>query len=126
MGYGTKLFYYHGLYDIEGTEELFIKAVIENILHHQNACEEYHELLSRQGFVLESLRSSADLFKIPPLPTLFLKRHHLYSVSPEHLMFKSTSSGTSGTASMIGLDWPSLINWLGMSLGTASKICSFE
>jgi len=118
MSYGNRLFYHRNLYDIEGTNELFVKAMYENVRHHQNKCPEYARLLVQQGFSPDNLKTIQDLSRIPPIPTLFLKQHTLYSSSPDHLILKSTTSGTSGKTSQMGLDWPSAWRGLGMVLGT--------
>ena len=112
-----RLFYHHDIYDLEGTENLFVRAVRDNVRHHRTRCPEYAQILESRGFSPESVRNIGDLADIPPIPTLFLKRHPLYSASPEHLMLKSTTSGTSGSVSTMGLDLPSAIRGLGMVLG---------
>lgn len=95
-----------------------MKAIKANIRHHQSRCPDYKALLTRQAFDPDIIKTIDDLYKIPPIPTLFLKNHALYSASPKHLMFKSTTSGTSGKVSEMGLDWPSAWRGLGMILGT--------
>ncbi len=53
-----------------------------------------------------------DLSKIPPLPTVYFKRHRLLSVPEKKLVIKATSSGTSGEKrSFVGLDLYSM--WRG-------------
>ena len=118
MRYGSRLFFHPKLYDLRGTDKLFLRAMTENIRHHQARCPEYAALLARQGFDPGILQAIGDLAKIPPLPTLFLKHHTLYSASPKHLMLKSTTSGTSGQTSQMGLDLASAWHGLGMILGT--------
>ena len=118
MGYGRKLFFHKKIYDLENTDALFVKAILENVKHHQIHCPQYAEILSRQSFSPDDIHTINDLYKIPPIPTLFLKNHTLYSASPKHLMFKSTTSGTSGKVSEMGLDWPSSLRGLGMIAGT--------
>jgi phenylacetate-coenzyme A ligase PaaK-like adenylate-forming protein len=81
-------------------------------------CPDYAAILRRYSFRPDDIETIHDLYKIPPIPTLFLKNHPLYSASPDRLMFKSTTSGTSGKVSEMGLDWPSLHRGLGMILGT--------
>ena len=118
MSYGSKLFYRRKLYDLEKTDDLFIKALLENVEHHRNHCPEYAEILSRRAFSPDEIHTINDIYKIPPIPTLFLKNHTLYSTSSKHLMLKSTTSGTSGKVSEMGLDWPSSWRGLGMIAGT--------
>ena len=112
------LFYHRRLYDLDGTEALFVRAMRGNVRHHVARCPEYAALLAARGFSPDDVRGIADLAEIPPLTTLYLKRHTLYSASPEHLKFVSTTSGTSGRVSVMGLDWPTCVNGLGMLLTT--------
>lgn len=118
MSYASKLFYKRKIYDLGKTDTLFVKAILQNVKHHQTHCLEYSEILSRKGFTLGDIHTIEDIYKIPPIPTLFFKTHTLYSTSPKHLMFKSTTSGTSGKVSKMGLDWPSSWRGLGMLTGT--------
>ena len=118
MSSAARLFYARKLYDVENTDGLFVKAMLENIRHHQKHCPEYAAILSRFGFSPDSVRTIDDLGKLPPIPTLFLKNHPLYSASLKHLILKSTTSGTSGKVSVVGFDWPSSWRGLGMILGT--------
>jgi len=112
-----KLFYHRNIYDPEKTGPLFLDAMRDNVRHHMEHCPEYKQILDRAGFYLESIQTIDDLYKIPPIPTLFLKRHTLLSTD-KRPMFKSTTSGTSGRVSEMGLDWPSARRGLGMVLGT--------
>ncbi|MHC1694845.1 MAG: acyl-protein synthetase [Eubacteriales bacterium] len=112
------MFYHRNIYDLDGTNTVFISAIKDNVRHHRNQCLEYAAILARQGFSEDSLITSDDLYRIPPIPTLFLKNHTLSSSPKEKLMLKSTTSGTSGKVSEMGLDWQSSLNGLGMILGT--------
>ena len=117
MNPALRLFYHRDIYDAEHTDRLFAAAMADNVRHHREHCPEYARILDMAGFSPEDVRSINDLHKIPPIPTLFLKRHTLYSTD-KRLMFKSTTSGTSGRVSVMGLDWPSARRGLGMVLGT--------
>lgn len=117
MSATRRLFYHRKLYDLPGTDTLFVRAMAENVRHHQTHCTEYADILRQRGYSPDSLRGVRDLADIPPLTTLFLKRHTLLSTDKK-LMFTSTTSGTSGHKSVMGLDWPSAWNGLGMVLGT--------
>jgi phenylacetate-coenzyme A ligase PaaK-like adenylate-forming protein len=118
MSYAQKLFWHGKIYDLENTDDLFVSAVLENVKHHAERCPEYTRILSRRGFSCEDVGSIEDIYKIPPIPTLFLKNHTLYSANQKHLMFKSTTSGTSGKVSEMALDLPSAWRGFGMMLGT--------
>lgn len=112
-----KLFYCNRIYDISGTDGIFVEAVLENVRHHMTNCGEYARILDTVGFSFDDVCGIEDLYRIPPIPTVFLKNHTLYSTDKK-LMFTSTTSGTSGKVSHMGLDWTSSLNGLGMILGT--------
>ena len=118
MSWSGRLFYHNNVYGLERTDALFVRAIVENLQHHRARCPEYAKLLARQAFSPDTIQTIRDLHKIPPIPTLFLKNHPMYSTPRERLMFKSTTSGTSGKVSEMGLDWPSGFRGLGMVLGT--------
>ncbi|WP_313164207.1 acyl-protein synthetase [Sedimentibacter sp.] len=118
MNYGNRLFYRRDIYSLKDTDELFFRAIIENVKHHMDKCPDYARILSQQGFSMEELKYIEDIYKIPVIPTLFLKNHTLYSTRSKHLMFKSTTSGTSGKVSEMALDLTSSWRGLGMILGT--------
>lgn len=117
MDAATKLFYRHNIYDTEGTNALFVEAILENVAHHRAHCPEYAAILENEDFRPETVRSAEDLCKIPPIPTLFFKKHTLYSTD-KRLLLESTTSGTSGTVSRSGLDWPSVVRGAGMVLSS--------
>ncbi len=118
MGLGRKLFFHRKIYDLQATDQLFVRAMVENVKHHQANCPEYAELLQRRGFSPDTIKTIDDLYKIPPIPTLFLKHHTLYSTHAKHLLMKSTTSGTSGRTSQMGMDLTSFTRAAGMVLGT--------
>lgn len=105
--YRKKLFSYRNLYDINGTDALFIDAIKGSIKHHTANCPEYGDILSRHKFNYSVINSTEDLHMIPALPTLFLKSHSLFSIPYDKLLFKASSSGTKGKASKVGLDYKS-------------------
>src|ERR1035437_4219562 len=117
MSYASRLFCHRKIYDLENTNELFLHAILENVRHHINNCHDYAKIAARCGFAIEEVKTIDDIYKIPPIPTVFLKNHTLYSVSPKHLMLKSTTSGTSGKVSEMALDWPSSLRGIGMIMG---------
>ena len=117
MTSAAKLFCHRKIYDVEATDSLFLKAILENVEYHREHCPEYAAILDDQKFSCENVKSVDDLYKIPPIPTLFLKKHTLCSTDKK-LLFSSTTSGTSGTVSYAGLDQRSARLGLGMILGT--------
>ncbi len=117
MSAGLRLFYHRRLYDLTSTDGLFFRAMTDNVRHHTARCPEYAAILESRGFSPDGLTGPGDLHKIPPLTTLYLKRHTLYSTQKK-LMFQSTTSGTSGRVSVMGLDKTSSVRGLGMILTT--------
>ncbi len=117
MSYARRLFCHRKIYDLENTNDLFLHAILENVKHHMDNCPEYARIIDHFGFAIEDVKTIDDIYKIPPIPTVFLKNHTLYSVSPKHLMLKSTTSGTSGKVSEMALDWPSSLRGIGMIKG---------
>ncbi len=110
MDYIKKLFRLKNPYDLAESEELFADAVRQNCCFHYEHCAEYKELLDRLGFSPYAEDAFDDLSKLPPLPTLYFKRHLLMSVPENRLVIKATSSGTGGhNQSVIGLDLYSLL-----------------
>ena len=104
MDYRRQLFKSKKLYDIDGTRELFLDAVRQNVAFHMQNCPDYKKILDREGFTPASLATEDDLCRIPVLPTLFFKSHSLYSMDKAKMKIRATSSGTQGEMSRIGLD----------------------
>lgn len=119
MSYGRKLFYQKNIYDLKKTDDLFVKSLIENVRHHQLHCPEYAEILIRRNFSPDEIVSVNDIYRLPPIPTMFFKNHTLHSSSHKRLLFQSTTSGTSGKVSEMGLDWSSA----GLGLGMVTNTC---
>lgn len=120
MSYRRKLFTCRELYNIEGTDDLFLKAVRESLAYHRANCPDYARILQHRAFDINCLQSVSDLYKIPAIPTVFLKSHGLFSIPYERLLFKATSSGTKGKPSTAGLDTKSAYFALRMVLRTFS------
>jgi phenylacetate-coenzyme A ligase PaaK-like adenylate-forming protein len=118
MNYGHKLFFHKDIYNTEDTNALFLNAILENIKHHTDNCPDYAKIISHQGFSINEVETIEDIYKIPPIPTLFLKKHTLYSAPENKLMLKSTTSGTGGKVSEMALDLSSAWRGMGMVLGT--------
>lgn len=100
-----RLFAWKELYDAAGTQELFVAAMKETCAFQYEHCPEYAALLDGLGFAPGDLRTPEDLARLPFLPTVYLKRHPLFSMPDSKLPIKATSSGTRGHKSEIGLDW---------------------
>lgn len=108
MDYQKKLFFTKQVYNHTQTEDIFLKAVKQNVIFHRKHCKNYEEILKNSNFSLSDLKTIQDLYLLPPIPTLFLKKHLLQSLENRELYFTSTSSGTSGEKSKIGFDRRSL------------------
>ena len=108
MNFRKKLFFHRNPYDLSNTRHLFFNAVKQNVKFHTENCSEYSTLLKSSGFEISQLKSEADIYKIPPVPSLYFKRNLLLSVPEDKLTLKATSSGTKGSHSVIGFDRQSL------------------
>lgn len=134
MKYRNRLFAAKDPYDIENTNELFTRAMAENCLFQYRSCKEYKRLADGLGFEAERLcgrdNADGDFFKtLPVIPTLFFKRHKIFSLPKRRLLLKATSSGTSGVnVSEIGFDFGSLICGLKMvlAMGKRHKLFSLK
>jgi phenylacetate-coenzyme A ligase PaaK-like adenylate-forming protein len=104
MGARRKLFHHRQVYDLPGTNELFIKAVRENAEWHYQNCDEYRKILDSRQFRPDMLAAYEDLYRLPPIPTLYLKQHQMLSIAEKKLRFKSTTSGTSGKPIEVGFN----------------------
>ena len=103
-----RLFRQKDIYNTEKTDELFAKAMRENAVFQYNNCADYRRILDGFGFRPDSIKGIEDLSKLPFIPTLYYKHHHLESVPSRKQIIKATSSGTSGSMSNIGFDFNSL------------------
>ena len=121
MGARQRLFAWRDQYDTLGTQELFVTAMRENCAFQYANCPEYAALLDGAGFCPEDLRESADLARLPPIPTVYLKSHRLFSIPPEKLPIRATSSGTRGKKSEIGLEWGAMLAGARMILRVAGS-----
>lgn len=121
------LFWKRDPYDIQGSDALFMRKLINNALFQFEHCEEYRRLLMMKGFTEERLLRLESPEELPFLPTLYLKRHQMFSVPERRLRVKAVSSGTSGNKSVIGFDLKSLWSGLGMllALGRRHGLFSF-
>jgi len=128
MDYRSKVFTNRDPYDLEKTDAYFIKAIKENISFHAANCQEYAKILQKKDFDIEALHNITDLYKIPVIPTLYLKSHEMFSIPKEKLLINATSSGTSGKMSHVGLDIKSAYYSLRMVLKTFSyyKLISLQ
>lgn len=121
MGFRRKLFFGRDPYFREGGE-LFLAAMRETLEKNAAGSDKYAEILKREGFSPDMLKTEADLAKIPPIPTLYFKRNRLFCVPERKLIIRAASSGTSGTASEVGFDLSSLL----IGFGALRRIFRFH
>ena len=100
-----KLFWLSRPYDLPGSDGRFLRAVRDSCAYHIKHCPAYRRICEAEGFSPGCLNRIDDLEKIPVLPTLFFKRHHVSSMPAWRQAFQVTSSGTSGSFSRVGFDW---------------------
>ncbi len=93
---------------------LFLRSARQLAAHHLAHCPDYARIAKAAGFTPDMLKSEADLYRIPVLPTLYFKRNRLFSVPEEKLRVTATSSGTKGAQSFVGFDRKSLALGIGM------------
>ncbi len=115
------LFWHADPYDVEGTENLFLKKVKENMLFQYQNCKQYHSILEHRGWNEQKVMELGSLEEIPFLPTLYFKHHRMDSIPEKKMLTRATSSGTSGSKSDIGYDLGSLWRALGMSIHMGRK-----
>lgn len=116
MKYRRKLFSKNMPYAVEETKDLFFKAVKENFEYQYNNCVEYRKIMESHNFSPKELKEYSDIEKIPFLPTLFFKKHEIYSMPKKKIPIISTSSGTKGAFSNIGYELSSMLCSLNMVL----------
>ena len=100
----------------------------DNVALHMASCPKYKNILENLGFSPGSLHSIEDLWKIPPLPTSYLKSATLLSKPYDKLLIKTTSSGTGGKKTLSGYDKGSALCALSMALKVLRfhKLLSFK
>ena len=100
-----RLFWFRDPYDLEGSQGKFVRAAADSCAWHMGRCPEYRAMAQGLGFSPKKLLETGDLSLIPMVPTLFFKRHALFSMSRGRMGMQVTSSGTSGKFSQVGFDW---------------------
>ena len=111
-----RLFWHRGPYDLPSTDQLFLQATADCCAFHMARCPQYRAIAEHLGFSPDQLRTMDDLVRVPMLPTLFFKRHALFSMPKWRMGMKVTSSGTSGKFSRVGFDWGAIFAEIPMVL----------
>jgi phenylacetate-coenzyme A ligase PaaK-like adenylate-forming protein len=114
------LFMRKDIYNLEGTEGLFLEAVRGNVRRHAARSDFYARLLDSRGFDAQSIGSMADIARIPVIPATFFKYHEVLSVDRQDVSIHATSSGTQGQRSQVFLDDDSI------KLGTRMVVNCFK
>ena len=104
MVFREKLFRYRKIYDLDGSEELFLAAMRESVEHHRSHCAFYKELIQASGYTTEQLKRIEDIASIPTIPVDFFKTHEVRSIEKDEIKIHATSSGTMGQKSQIFID----------------------
>ena len=122
------LFWLSRAYDLPGSDGRFLRAVRDNCAYHIKHCPEYRAVCQAEGFSPDQVQTVDDLAKLPVLPTLFFKRHHVSSMPRWRLSFEVTSSGTSASFSRVGFDWGCVLAEVPMvlRLGFYHKLVSLK
>ena len=101
-----RLFWLSKLYDLPASDAPFLRALRDMTAWHMKRCPEYRAVAQAQGFSPEQVQTAEDLSRVPVLPTLFFKRHAVFSMPKWWPMaMRVTSSGTSGSFSRVNFDW---------------------
>lgn len=116
MKAARKLLGYKDVYDIKGSENLFVDAMRENCRFQYDNCEDYKKILDGMNFSPDDVTDIDGVNKIPFLPTLFFKTHRISSMKNSRFLYKATSSGTGGKFSEIAFDLGSLWSAMIMSI----------
>jgi len=116
MSYINRLFRNKKPYNVEETNDCFLKAMRENCVFQYEHCEDYRRILDLKGFKPMHLKEYEDLKKLPFIPSLYFKQHKMFSMPERKLLIKATSSGTSGNKSQVGLNFGSLYRALRMTI----------
>ena len=123
-----KLFWLSRAYDLPGSDARFLRAVRDNCAYHIRHCPEYRVICRAEGFSPDQVKTMDDLARLPVLPTLFFKRHHVSSMPAWRTPMKVTSSGTSGSFSRVSFDWGCIFAEIPMvlRLGFFHKLVSLK
>ncbi len=100
----TALFHRKDIYNLEGTESLFLEAVRDNVRRHATRCDFYARLMESRSFDADSVRAPGDIASIPAIPAAFFKYHEVVSIDKRDVSIHATSSGTQGQKSQVYLD----------------------
>ncbi len=118
-----RLFSYKDPYDLQGSDRLFAEAMREACDYQRAHNEEYARILATRGFSPEMITGQEALASIPVIPTAVFK-HHRLATDPGLaglISVTATSSGTSGSMSVIRYDIGTLLQALKMTVRVCAK-----
>lgn len=95
-------------------QDMRVDLVRRSLEHHLAHCDAYAAFAARRGIPPGDISSPADLRRIAHFPTSVFKRRQLLSVDEADIVSSFTSSGTSGTHSVIYRDTLTLHRLCGM------------
>lgn len=116
------LFSHKRVYDLAGTESLFIRAVRDNAAHHRDHCLFYRDLLDSRSFDVDSIRTIGDCARLPVIPASFFKYHVALSIEPSDSHIYATSSGTQGQKTQMYYDRSTL----GMGVRMVTRVLRYH
>ena len=99
-----KLINWKNPFDRENTSEIFIQSMKEVLKHHSENNEFFNQLLKKENFSIDSLKTEEDLALIPMIPANFFKTYESLSMPREDIAVHLTSSGTTGQKSQMFFD----------------------
>lgn len=91
-------------FDFEGTDDLFVEAVRESTCYHYQRNAFFQKWLDNNHFQPDSIRTQADLARIPLIHANFYKTHVEKSIPDNDIILNLTSSGTTGQKSQMFFD----------------------
>lgn len=95
---------------------VFSAAVREMTEYHIKNNKKYAKICADFGFTPDMIKTEEDLYKLPFIPTLVFKKNELFTIDKRKIPVKATSSGTSGSAGVIGFELSGLFCALKMVL----------
>ena len=123
MKFRDRLFSYKDPYDLAGSSGLFAAAMQEACRYQKDHNPEYARLLEARGFEPSMITDEASLASLPVIPTAVFKKHKL--ATPAGLSgiigITATSSGTSGSMSVIRYDIGTLWQALKMTIRVTAR-----
>jgi phenylacetate-coenzyme A ligase PaaK-like adenylate-forming protein len=91
-------------------DTLFVSAFKEIMHWHQRHNSFYANLLKKEGFDIESIKSVEDIAQVPLIHANFFKLHESISIKKSEISEHMTSSGTSGQKSQMFFDEWSILS----------------